>query len=398
MQCLGGSTKCGAKCVDAKADPANCGACNVACPGGQVCAAGACGVQCLGGSTKCGSSCVDVKTDPANCGACNVACPGGQVCAAGACGVQCLGGSTKCGSSCVDTKTDPANCGSCGAACAQGLSCLNGACTLQCAGGSTKCGSSCVDLNNDPKNCGGCGSACAQNAVCVAGKCTALVAPKGFLINQRNGSTVWQWDPLTNGKKIYHQTLANDADCNLAEGSSFGWIGEHNSDYIARFKPGSGSGYDQKYTVPYAYPKHITVFKTEIVVMHRNNATIYRYNESGGALGNIPTGNGTGQGLATDGTSLYASFWNGAASYFQRYNASYVFQQSFNNPSGLPGNNIFDFAYDQASGHFFGLVTSGEGGTGTESSTVVEFTMGGSVLKTYSPGIAADGIGQNGCQ
>ncbi|MBI4704262.1 MAG: hypothetical protein HY744_24390, partial [Deltaproteobacteria bacterium] len=115
-------------------DPANCGSCGNACAGGLVCASGACALQCLGGATKCGSKCVDVANDPANCGSCGNACPGGQVCASGACALVCYGGTTKCGSKCVDLNYDPTNCGSCGKACGGGGaycssgSCVGGAC------------------------------------------------------------------------------------------------------------------------------------------------------------------------------------------------------------------------------------------------------------------------------
>ncbi|MBI4700497.1 MAG: hypothetical protein HY744_04910, partial [Deltaproteobacteria bacterium] len=177
LLCSGGTTKCGNACVDTKSDLANCGSCGNACPGGQVCSAGSCGLLCSGGTTKCGSSCVDIKNDPANCGSCGSACPGGQVCSAGSCGLLCSGGSTKCGNACADTKNDPANCGGCGQACAGGQVCSNGSCVLQCVGGTTKCGNACVDTKNDPANCGGCGSACPGGQICLAGKCTAFCGP-----------------------------------------------------------------------------------------------------------------------------------------------------------------------------------------------------------------------------
>ncbi|MDC0603628.1 PEP-CTERM sorting domain-containing protein, partial [Aliiglaciecola sp.] len=40
--------------------------------------------------------------------------------------------------------------------------------------------------------------------------------------------------------------------------------------------------------------------------------------------------------------------------------------------------------------------TNGEGGTGTNSSTIFEFEMGGNLLNTFNLNISADGIGQFG--
>ncbi|MBI4702589.1 MAG: SBBP repeat-containing protein [Deltaproteobacteria bacterium] len=50
----------------------------------------ACGV-CVGGTTKCGNKCVDTQTDAANCGACGVACAPGEICSAGKCEIKYAG-------------------------------------------------------------------------------------------------------------------------------------------------------------------------------------------------------------------------------------------------------------------------------------------------------------------
>ncbi|MBI4701412.1 MAG: hypothetical protein HY744_09670, partial [Deltaproteobacteria bacterium] len=136
LACVGGTTNCGGKCVDAQTDPANCGSCGAACKAGEVCAAGACALSCGGGTTKCGSKCVDAQIDPQNCGSCGKACAGGEVCLAGVCTLVCGGGTTNCGGKCVDTQTDPANCGSCGKACGGGETCVAGACKSACVPGS----------------------------------------------------------------------------------------------------------------------------------------------------------------------------------------------------------------------------------------------------------------------
>lgn len=148
-------------------------ACGATCDSGELCSAGKCAATCLGGSTRCGSRCVDVDTDPAHCGACNAACTSGEACVNGACGLLCLGGSTQCGSSCVDLRYDPAHCGSCDKACATGAACNDGSCTVGCGSGHAQCSGTCTDLSFDPNNCGSCGKVCVTGKLCSAGECGA---------------------------------------------------------------------------------------------------------------------------------------------------------------------------------------------------------------------------------
>jgi len=224
-----------------------------------------------------------------------------------------------------------------------------------------------------------------------------------LLVSERNASTIHEWEPSTGATAVFHSQLANDADYSSTEGSAFAWLPEHGNDHFGRFVPGSGTGLDQQYDLGvggrthYSYPKHITVFNSNIVVMSRNNATIYWYDETGNELGSNATGNGTGQGMATNGTDLYASFWDGANSFFQRYDSSFVAQgATISSPTGMgANNNIFDFAYDPVSQHYFGLARAGENGTTTDTNTVFEFEMGGAVIATYTLPFQADGIGQN---
>ncbi len=225
----------------------------------------------------------------------------------------------------------------------------------------------------------------------AAGTASAQSGP--FLVNERNASTIWTWEPAGGTTAVYHTIQANDAD--LPGGSTWGWIVEHLDDHFARFVPGSGSGFDQQYSTPYAYPKHITVYNGQVVVMSRNDATIQRYDEDGASLGSVATGNVTGQGMATNGTDLYVSFWNGVNSFFERYDSSFAMQETISNPTGMGLNvNVVDFVYDTDTGHFFGLATDDESGTGTETDTVIEFVMGGAVVATYTIPFLADGIGQ----
>lgn len=215
------------------------------------------------------------------------------------------------------------------------------------------------------------------------------------LLSRRNQSQVHTWNSQNPGASVLlHSTLCNDADYNLAEGSTHGWVANHFSDYFARFIVGSNNGLDAQYGVNYAYPKHLTVYNGEIVVMSRNDATIVRYSTEGAQLAAIDTDANIGQGLATDGEDLYVSLWSGTTSSFARYDSNFAAQETFANPSGMGNfNNIFDMIFDAETGHFFGLVTSGEGGTGTQSTTVLEFEMGGAVIDSYSLPFACDGIG-----
>jgi hypothetical protein len=222
-----------------------------------------------------------------------------------------------------------------------------------------------------------------------------------FLVTERNASTIWEWNPASGSTSVFHTEKANDADFNQSQGSPHGWLAEHFADYFARFDVGSGSGLNTQYTLGqggrthYNYPKHIAVYDNSVMVMSRNNGTIWRYSVDGVEMGSTSTGFATGQGLATDGTDLYVSVWDGTASQFLQYDAAMnLIGGPIPNPTGLGNNNnVFDFAYDAASGHWFGLVTIGEGGTGTQSDQVVEFTMGGSVVARYQLPFFADGFG-----
>ena len=170
-------------CVDTKLDPLHCGACDNACPKGQVCQNSQCLTDCTGDTAKCTDLqnkdvCVHLDVDPLHCGACDNACPGGQVCTMGICALSCVGGTTKCDGACVDTKLAPANCGSCGAVCGfpnAGAYCSNSACTLgACNGSFLNCNKNAadgceIDISTDVNHCGGCGKVCGTK--CVGGVC-----------------------------------------------------------------------------------------------------------------------------------------------------------------------------------------------------------------------------------
>ena len=143
------------------------------------------------------------------------------------------------------------------------------------------------------------------------------------------------------------------------------------------FTPGSGSGISSTTYTPYAYPKHVAMFNGELIVMSRNDSTIHRYDPVSLAhLGSFSVGSGSGQGVATDGELLYASLWTGSSVTIKVFDGAYSPVTSYAKPSGMSENNLIDMAYEQHTGTWFGIVTNGEHGTSTSSSTVIEFTMG----------------------
>jgi hypothetical protein len=79
------------------------------------------------------------------------------------------------------------------------------------------------------------------------------------------------------------------------------------------------------------------------------------------------------------------------------YDSSYSLIATHGRPSGMAYNNLVDMVYDTDTGTWYGLDASGEGGTGTASSYIVRFEMGGSVLESYYVSRSMDGIGTWAC-
>ena len=196
--------------VNKNTDPANCGACGVACNGTNdipQCSNGVCSSLCNAGYDNCDntrqkSGCnVNKNTDPANCGGCGVACNGTNdtpQCSNGVCISPCNVGYDNCDNTrqkngCnVNKNTDLANCGGCGVAC-NGANdtpqCSNGACTSPCNVGYDNCDNTrqkngCnVNKNTDANNCGACGHACAflnGTPLCVNGACGTGICSTGW--------------------------------------------------------------------------------------------------------------------------------------------------------------------------------------------------------------------------
>jgi xyloglucan-specific endo-beta-1,4-glucanase len=167
--CVSPRMTCGDQCLETQSDPANCGACGLACAANQVCSKGACGSGCAAALTKCGAACVDVTGSQANCGTCGKACPADQTCWQSAC--ICPTGQDTCGANgaCVDVQASTTNCGKCGTKCAAGAACAKGACA--CPGAQIDCSGVCVDAAADKNNCGACGKVCGAGTSCLSGAC-----------------------------------------------------------------------------------------------------------------------------------------------------------------------------------------------------------------------------------
>ena len=222
------------------------------------------------------------------------------------------------------------------------------------------------------------------------------------LLSKRDTSQIIKWNStIPDSVPLFHTTQCNDVDYNTAEGSELAWVVEHFNDDFGRFDIAVPVGLDAQFSLGdnglthYDYPKHVVVYNDELVIMSRNDGTLWRYSFAGVEIGSVKTPASTGQGMATDGKDLYVSLWNGGPSQFARYSEDFTILENFANPTGMaPNDNIFDLIYDPETQHFFGLATTGEQGTPTESDTVLEFTMGGAVVKTYKLPLKADGIGR----
>lgn len=230
-------------------------------------------------------------------------------------------------------------------------------------------------------------------AVSALSLLAAQPASASVLLSDFGGSVIRTWD-RSGATTTFHTTQSNDVDYNVSEGASRAWFAEHNNDKFGKFVPGTNTGFEANYSTSYAYPKHIAVYNGEIIVSDRNNSQLNRYNQNGALIGTVDYA-GTGQGVATDGEFLYVSYWNGSTSTFLKLDSGFSVVGTFANATGLGVNNIFDFTYDPTTNTYLGLGTNGEGGTGTNSSTIYEFTMGGSLIATYALGFAVDGIGAN---
>ncbi|MFN7135038.1 MAG: hypothetical protein ACK4N5_23380, partial [Myxococcales bacterium] len=171
------STRCGTRCLDARSDPASCGACDNACPApanaSALCENGACGFRCNPGFHRCGDTCVS-DTDVAHCGsACAPCAPpvnATATCDGVRCGFACDAGFHLCGSSCV-SDLDVAHCGGGCTPCpapANGTATCNGQrCGFSCDPGYHACGGACAG-DHDVASCGASCTPCVAPAKATA--------------------------------------------------------------------------------------------------------------------------------------------------------------------------------------------------------------------------------------
>jgi hypothetical protein len=165
----GKPTLCTDRCVDLRADSANCGACGHACSPGQTCSAGTCKTA----PPSCNDGVKNGNETDVDCGGTCPKCGNGKNCTANA---DCVSGAC-CHGTCVDPQTfqtDLANCGTCGHACSPGQTCVAGVCQNPpptCIDGikngtetDVDCGGSCQPCAN--------GKHCAVNGDCQSGFCT----------------------------------------------------------------------------------------------------------------------------------------------------------------------------------------------------------------------------------
>jgi hypothetical protein len=179
-----------------------------------VCANSTCGSDCTGGTTKCGAVCVNTDTDQQHCGECDNPCPAGQVCDGyGRCILTCAEGLTQCGDACVNTDTDQAHCGECDNPCDGGQVCDGeGVCGITCGTSLVLCDGACVNPLTDEDYCGASGDCldpnagdqCAGAEVCQAGTCEAVVC-----------NDQWELTPNANDTEATAEVLSADpiGDC-----------------------------------------------------------------------------------------------------------------------------------------------------------------------------------------
>lgn len=390
--CPEGQLYCDNRCLDVQSNEAHCGACGNTCESAHHCLAGTCVPGC--GSEElvvCEGSCVDPSDDSDHCGECGHECPSLYYCSRGVCVSSCVGDDRReCDGECVNVRNDNDNCGGCGVQCMGDRFCRDNNCEIDCGSGGGECGDECTDVMTDPRNCGFCGTTCGEEETCEEGSCVDAYATS-FLLNIHDTSRTVSWLPWRSHMTRNVRTFpANDVDCNGGEGSTQYWWAERHDFHFGSYTSGMDTA---DHNTPYA-PRHIVVFNNEVLVMDRDTHTVHRYNFDGTTAGTFVVPGMLGQGMATNGTDLYISVWNGSASSILQYSPTFALLSTHPNPSGLTGNNIFDLVWDPREENWLGLATTGASDNTTETDRIHRFEMRGSVLASYYPPGDFDGIGR----
>lgn len=160
--CPEGQVACGDGC----AAPGAC-TCAEACDRElEVCEAGSC--VCRPGLVRCGAACVDVRADAAHCGACDSPCDADSLCEAGACLGACTAPNVACGGACVDLRNDALHCDECGHRCRADELCSDADCRDYVA--PTECDTCPCDDACGDQSC--CHSPFIGGPACIEGECS----------------------------------------------------------------------------------------------------------------------------------------------------------------------------------------------------------------------------------
>lgn len=101
---------------------------------------------------ECDGVCINIRADPQHCGACNRPCPNAFACQFGNCIPSCGGQFFQfCDGGQVNVGGDPNNCGFCGNVCPEGTICSQG------FGGAPQCVNPCTSICGQSSLPGGCG-------------------------------------------------------------------------------------------------------------------------------------------------------------------------------------------------------------------------------------------------
>ncbi len=302
--CDDGLLDCDGECVDAEADPLNCGVCGMECAADELCEAGACTSICEEGFELCGEECVDTQADAAHCGGCDLACEDGYMCSMGVCALDCDEGLSACGDVCVDTQASNEHCGMCDNACEGLAMCMAGVCEITCDMGETVCNDSCVNTDEDIEHCGMCDNVCPQPAngvsTCESGECD-LDCEDGFK-PWMNDTACYECnnDPIEADGPVGFWRLGEEMGNNAAiDSSGNGWHGAYTNVVLEQF----GIAGDLDTAADFGNPNdtHVDVFNFSGFPTTQISVEMWiLQNDPGGSDQPTPFSYGVGSGAASN--------------------------------------------------------------------------------------------------